>query len=92
MKHAGSEALQKVAWLLDALRALPQLAERTPGSFYRKSSAYLHFHEDPAGVFIDVKIDSATFTRFRVSTNSEQRAVLTRVTGALNQRLPDSPR
>ena len=89
MKHAGSTALKKVAWLLDALRALPQLTERTPGAFYRKSSAFLHFHDDLAGVFVDVKIDPATFTRFRVSTKTEQRATLARVTRVLNQGLPN---
>src|SRR6185369_12107452 len=47
-------------------------AERTPGSFYRKSKAYLHFHEDPSGIYADVKLSGTEFTRFPVTTAPEQ--------------------
>lgn len=73
MKHASAQTLAAAApELIAQLRALPQLTERTPGSFYRKSQALLHFHEDPAGLFVDVKLDLKTFTRMPVNTQAEQ--------------------
>ena len=35
--------------------SLDGLTERTPGTFYRRSRAFLHFHADPAGIFADVR-------------------------------------
>jgi hypothetical protein len=82
MKHAGPDTLQLLAPLLDRVRADTSLVERTPGSFYRKSKAYLHFHEDPAGIFADVKLDGLSFTRVRVSTAEEQAHLLKLMAGA----------
>jgi hypothetical protein len=65
------------------LRALPDLKEKSRGTFYRKSQAFLHFHEDPAGLFADVRLDGGDFTRMRVSTKAEQRALVTAVKAAL---------
>lgn len=76
MKHAGPETLQQLSTLLDTLRRDAALVERTPGAFYRKAKAFLHFHEDPAGIFADVKLDGDTFTRLRVSTREEQARLL----------------
>ncbi len=50
MKHAGAEALDQLEGLLEQVRLRTQLTERKRGVFYRKSRAFLHFHEDPAGV------------------------------------------
>lgn len=72
MKHASAAALTEYPTLLASLRNIPALNERTPGSFYRKSSAFLHFHEDPAGLFVGVKLNGKEFERFRVSTRAEQ--------------------
>jgi hypothetical protein len=47
MKHAGPETLRQLEPLLQRLRALPALTERTPGAFYLRSTGFLHFHEDP---------------------------------------------
>ena len=47
------QTLQQLSELLDALRQDASLVERTPGAFYRRSKAFLHFHEDPAGIFAD---------------------------------------
>lgn len=55
MKHAGTEALGRLATLLGSVRHLPALTERSPGSFYLCSRAVLHFHEDPLGLFADVR-------------------------------------
>ncbi|HLY53999.1 MAG TPA: hypothetical protein VKS60_00495 [Stellaceae bacterium] len=55
MKHAGPETLERLAPLLAAVRARSELVERRPGVFYRKSRAFLHFHEDPEGLFADIR-------------------------------------
>lgn len=67
MKHAGAEALDRLEGLLGALRALDLLTEKSRGVFYLKSKAFLHFHEDPAGLFADVRAaDGAGFDRIKV--------------------------
>ncbi len=55
MKHAGAAALDRLEPLLAAVRALPGPVEKTRGVFYLKSRAFLHFHEDPAGLFADLR-------------------------------------
>jgi len=55
MKHAGPQALAKITPLLDRVRERPSLVERRPGVFYRSGRALLHFHEDPAGLFADLR-------------------------------------
>jgi hypothetical protein len=75
MRHARAEALERLEPLLARLRALPCLTERTPGIFYRKSKAFLHFHEDPTGLFADVRLN-ADFERFAVQTAEEQAALV----------------
>lgn len=55
MKHATAETLAQLTDLLTQLRAVPGLVEKRPGVFYRKGRAFLHFHEDPAGLFADVR-------------------------------------
>jgi hypothetical protein len=85
MKHAGAETLASLAPLLARLRAMPALTERTPGSFYIKSKAYLHFHEDPAGPFVDVKLLSAEFKRLRVATKAEQATLVALVAESLRK-------
>ena len=84
MRHASHVALARLAPLLDQLRAVSGLVERTPGSFYRRSAAFLHFHEDPAGLFADVKLDLASFERLPVNTRAEQAALLRAVRRALS--------
>jgi len=79
MKHADPQTLASLAPLLRRLRALPSLIERRPGVFYLGASAYLHFHDDPAGIFADVKFDRTSFTRVRVSTAAERQRFLARV-------------
>ena len=54
MRHARDQDLDRVEDLLVHLRALPGLVEKKRGVFYRKSRAFLHFHEDPKGMFADI--------------------------------------
>ena len=76
MKHAGPSALHSLQELLESLRGQPGLVERKPGIFYVKSKAYLHFHEDAAGLFADVRLAGGEFERFRVNTKDEQTVLL----------------
>lgn len=55
MKHASAAALDELETLLDDLRKRPGLKERSRGVFYRKGRAFLHFHEDPRGLFADIR-------------------------------------
>ena len=71
MRHARPAALDELEPLLRQVRALPGLTEKPRGVFYRKSKAFLHFHEDPAGLFADARLGD-DFDRFRVQTAKEQ--------------------
>ena len=78
MRHAGSDALDALEPLLRDLRGFDGLHEKKRGVFYRKSRAFLHFHEDPSGLYADVRFE-ADFERLPVTTRAEQRALLARV-------------
>ena len=83
MRHATPVTLDELEPLLDTLRRLPALKEKNRGTFYRGSKAFLHFHEDAAGLFADVRFDGADFERCRVSTKKEQSDLVRRVKAAL---------
>ena len=85
MKHAGPTALHELSALLDELRAIGGLREPKKGTFYRGSSAFLHFHEDPAGLFADAKLDGREFTRFSVSQPSDRANLLKEVRRTLDK-------
>ena len=57
------------------LRALDGLKEKSRGVFYRSSRAFLYFHEDPSGLYADVRLD-ADFERMRVTTKAERKRLL----------------
>jgi len=68
MRHARDEDLDRLEPLLAQLRRLPGLAEKKRGTFYRKSRAFLHFHEDPKGLFADIRdAADAEFERIDVT-------------------------
>lgn len=75
MKHAGEETLKKLDPFLEKIRLIPGLVEKKRGTFYKKSSAFLHFHEDPAGIFADVKVDGS-FQRFSADTPAQQAQII----------------
>jgi hypothetical protein len=75
MKHATSVALDALEPLLERVRALGVLREKKRGLFYRGPKAFLHFHEDPAGFFADVRT-GPVWTRQPVNTAPERRALL----------------
>ena len=75
MKHAGPDARAALEPLLAELRLRAALREKRPGVFYLKSRAFLHFHEDPKGLFADVRL-ADDFVRRPVSTNRQRAALL----------------
>jgi hypothetical protein len=54
VRHARDQDLDQLEDLLAELRTLAGLTEKKRGVFYRKSRAFLHFHEDPRGLFADI--------------------------------------
>jgi hypothetical protein len=84
MKHAGPGALDQLEPVLAKLRKLNGLRERKRGAFYRGSSAFLHFHEDPAGFFADLKV-ADDFVRFPVNSGAEVERLLARAARALKE-------
>jgi len=55
MRHATTEDLQPIEPILVTLRAIAGMAERGPGRFYRRGSAFLHFHAENSLLFADLK-------------------------------------
>ena len=78
MRHAGPDTLARIAPLLEELRTRSVLRERRPGIFELKSRAFLHFHDDPSGIFADVRL-SDDFVRMRVTSRAEQSDLLDRI-------------
>jgi len=78
MKHAGPDALARLADLLAAIRAYDGLREPRPGIYYRKGKAWLHFHEDKAGLFADLRV-GGDWQRYRVSEPEERAELLAAV-------------
>jgi hypothetical protein len=75
MKHAGAAALDELRDLLAAVRTRGGLREPRHGVFYRKGKAWLHFHEDKAGLFADLRAGTE-WERFRVSDPGEREGLL----------------
>lgn len=79
MKHATDSTLQTMTALLDQLRQLPGIRERKLGVFYRKSRAFLHFHEDAEKIYADVRLGGPDFERFPATTPAQQRTLLSAI-------------
>ncbi len=89
MKHASAETLRQLEPLLKCLRALPGMTERRPGIFYRGASAFLHFHDDAAGLFADAKLDGTSFSRFKLNGARDNEELIAKVSATLSaQRAP----
>jgi hypothetical protein len=54
VRHARDADLDRIDDLLSQVRMLPGLKEKKRGIFYSGSRAFLHFHEDPKGMFADL--------------------------------------
>jgi hypothetical protein len=75
VKHVSAAGLDELDDLLLELRRMDGLKEKKRGVFSRGSRAFLHFHEDPSGLYADVRIDSE-FERMRVTTKAERKHLL----------------
>ncbi len=78
MRRAGATTLDRIMPLLTELRAHPVLREKTPGHFFLGAREVLHFHDDPAGVFADLRLANG-FVRLPATTLPEQAEVLGRI-------------
>jgi N-acetylglutamate synthase-like GNAT family acetyltransferase len=85
MRHARAEDLDRVDALLDELRLIDGLTEKTRGVFYVRSKAFLHFHEHEGEILCDVRLDlsAADFDRRVLTTKATQRALVRDVRTAL---------
>jgi len=84
MKHAGPGALDALEPLLERLRALGVLREKSRGVFYLKSRAFLHFHEDPSGLYADIRTpDGRDFDRLKMDCPEAEAALIARASGAV---------
>ena len=82
MKHAGPRALDELEPLLREIRKIEGPAEKKRGTFYYRGNAMLHFHEDPLGIFADLKVHGE-FVRLAVNTKREEAEFLRRAAAAL---------
>jgi hypothetical protein len=78
MKHASDAGLDDLDDVRQRLREIDGLTEKKRGVFYRGSRAFLHFHEDPSGLYADVRLDTE-FERVRVTTKAERKRLLSLV-------------
>jgi hypothetical protein len=77
MRHARPAALDQLEPLLARLRQIASLKERARGVFYLRSKAFLHFHEDPAGLFADIRsADGRDFDRVQVDAPDAREALV----------------
>lgn len=83
MRHITPEKLDRLEPMLASLRGIAGLRERKRGVFYRGSRACLHFHEDPQGLFADLRLAGDDFERFEVTSRTSQRALVRRIRNAL---------
>jgi hypothetical protein len=86
VRHITPARLDTIETLLTSLRGVDGLVERSRGVFYRRSRAFLHFHEHGDDeVYADVRVDGDEFTRLRATTKAEQRALVSRVQAAVRE-------
>jgi hypothetical protein len=83
MRHARSDALDRLEPLLGRIRDLAVLREKSRGVFYRGATPFLHFHEDPNGLFADLRL-GGDFSRHAVNTAKQQDALLAQITRRLS--------
>lgn len=78
MRHARPQDLDRLEDLLVQLRTLPGLIEKTRGVFYVRSRSFLHFHEDPKGLFADLREAGGgnDFDRIDVTEAAGQQALV----------------
>lgn len=77
MHDADPATFSKIGPLLQAVRARPELDEKTPGEFYAEARLFLRFVEDDDAVYADLRWPHGhEFDRFEVSSDIGQRQLL----------------
>jgi hypothetical protein len=77
MAHANDAALQALLPLLRQLREIKGLREKSPGIFYCRGAAFLHFHDDGGALAADLKkAGGSGFDRYAVDTPAAQRKLV----------------
>ena len=71
-----------IAPLLAILRGHPVLREVRPAVFHLHGRDFIHFHEEPDGVFADVRLATGQI-RMPVATQADRAELLERIEGAL---------
>ena len=84
MKHAGTEAFDKLADLLNEIRTHEILKEKKVGVFYLRSTAFLHFHEDADKFYADLHVGEE-WERIPVTTLQQRTRFLSRLRGVLKR-------
>jgi hypothetical protein len=85
MRHARPEDLDRLEPVLEKLRRMEGLKEKSRGAFYRGSRAFLHFHEHEGGFFADVRLQrDEDFERLPATTAADRKMLLGLVTKALS--------
>ncbi len=75
--QAGPEALTKLQELIRQLRGIPQVREKSPGTFHLLGQAFVHCHETDGKLHADLRKASGTgFDRYAVDTSPEQRKLI----------------
>jgi hypothetical protein len=59
------------------------LGKEKPGIFYKKSRSFLHFHEDPSGMYADLSV-GADLERYPINTSKECEVLLSAIDRALD--------
>jgi hypothetical protein len=84
MKHAGPSALDRIEPLLVEMRAMALLKERSRGTLYRGSRAFLHFHEHGDDLFADIRY-SDEWERIQVTTAAQRQLLKCEVAKAFTK-------
>ncbi len=85
MRHATPDDLEEITSLLSELRSISGLVERRPGTFYRRSRAFLHFHADSAGMYADIRLSGDEFERVPLNSTLAQGELLRQVRIAVGE-------
>ncbi|MFN8671379.1 MAG: hypothetical protein U0457_04745 [Candidatus Sericytochromatia bacterium] len=78
MKHANEKDLEIYNDFIDKIRKKNYLKEKKTGVFYKKASAFLHFHIDKNLLFADLKINN-NWKRFAVNSKEEWEILLANI-------------
>jgi hypothetical protein len=76
MKDAVPTELDELSALIEELRRLPGLVEKKRGVFFCRSQSFLQLHEDPSGLYADVRAPHGDFLRFQMVEKEDQAELL----------------